>query len=215
MLNGRLSRDRIHECRPIIHNWRALCNWPAGVPDLVDVFYQWIATVRGWPSTFSLLFCTPRTAADDHFQTGSDRCQRSSVCPSVGNVWNRLAVWRTVGIHRKPRPTHRQLLPNGTSSCEPPLRLMVENDWTNLTWLNCVTFETRLLDYFTDSDCPGFSRSISTVFNRFGRKPDVMFKGGSRCGGRLLLIICDCRRVVSCRRVVGVLAVVHTQDHCP
>jgi len=82
-------------------------------------------------------------------------------------------------------------LHNSTSSYEQPRCQMVENDWINLTRLNCVTSETHRRGYSTDSDCPRLTQSISIVFLRGGSRPEVVFQSESRCSKRVFLLVCD------------------------
>ena len=78
----------------------------------------------------------------------------------VKHAWYWLAVRGTFGFHRTFTSDT-----SGTTTKRYLLPWAVENDWTNLTRLNCVTFEARQQGYWTDSDCPTLTQPISTIFH--------------------------------------------------
>jgi len=87
----------------------------------------------------------------------------------------------------KPSPTHRQPLRNGTSSYEPPLCQLVENDWTNITRNNSVTSDrgnatlnVRLRVYLIGFDCASLLQLVPDNIPCGGSKPEVVFWSRSR-----------------------------------
>jgi len=53
--------------------------------------------------------------------------------------------------------------------------------------------------YLVDSDFPRLAKSLYIIFYRGGSRPEVVFKSGCRCDGRVLSMGCDCPRLAFSR----------------
>jgi len=83
----------------------------------------------------------------------------------------------------------------------------VENYLTNFTRFDNVTSESRQHVFSMENDCLWLAQSIPTVFHLSGSKSEVVFRDGSRCGGRIDAVECDCPRAAQ-----SILADKHTVD---
>jgi len=129
----------MHVFMSIIDN--TLRNWRVIVPDVANVSSPWITTdCPQCPRLTQLIYAVEYTGY---------RCRQSfrRAAATRENAW----IGRTLGIHRK---TTSHIL--GITYWESHLQLsatewwqMVENDWSNLTQLNCATYETFQCEHDT------------------------------------------------------------------